>query len=158
MAGKMKARPNWESEEFGVDFGEDRLGISREKIEALAKDGVALQWATKSVRGAEMRGEMSKMAQGGWTPVHVSDFEGILDTGQFVPKGADEFIGVDDCQLVARPQALHEKAKLGEKLLADERLDGPRQVLRHGIPVKGGNHPSVRNQISVGMDRVDIPD
>jgi hypothetical protein len=163
MKARMKARPNWESDDFGVEKGEDRLAISREKIDALARDGVALQWVTRSVRGAEMRGEMSKMAAGGWTPVHASDFDGFLD-GDFNEKGTDDVIAVDDCMLVARPMAIHEKTKRQEYRAAQEPLDTVQRTVKYGLPVSGGDDPTAtsKNKARVyGMDRVDpieIPD
>jgi hypothetical protein len=158
MKLKMKARPNWESDDFGMEAGSDMLNIARETIDAFARDGVALQWATREVRGMEMKRQQRQTAAEGWTPVHVSDFDGILDNGKFLPKGVDEYIQVGDCQLVARPMALHQKAKRAEQTLADEHLDGPRQMLQQGINATGGRHPSVRNQINVHLDRVEIPD
>jgi hypothetical protein len=139
MKSKMKARPNWESDDFGVEKGEDRLGISREKIEALARDGVALQWATRSVRGAEMRSTMKEMAAGGWTPVHASDFDGFLD-GDFNEKGVDDVITVDDCMLVARPMAIHEKTKRQEYQAAQEPLEAVKRTVKYGIPGVTGAH------------------
>jgi hypothetical protein len=158
MKSKMKARPNWETNDFGLELGGDRLNISREKVEALARDGVALQWATASVRGQEQRGAMRQTTAAGWTPVHASDFDGIFNDGFFVPKDADEVIQVDDCLLVARPMGLHEKAKKEDRALANERLEAPMRTVREGINATGGRHVSVRNQINVYEDRVEIPD
>jgi hypothetical protein len=158
MKSKMKARPNWESDDFGMEAGADVLGISQETVDALARDGVALEWATSSVYGQEMKRELRQTFSNGWTPVHLTDFDGVLDTGKFAPKGADESIQVGACMLVARPMQLHQKAKLQAKRDADEFVEAPTRMLRDGINVKGGNHPSVRNQINVQMDRVDIPD
>src|SRR5215467_7402264 len=108
MIAKMKARPNWESEDFvgvGQD-GIDRLHIPDDKVLALARDGVSLQWITRSIRGQDTPQEVSKMEKGGWTPVHQEDFDGMLD-GLFMPKGKNDApICVDDCMLVARPLSL----------------------------------------------------
>src|SRR4051812_12763691 len=76
MLAKMKARPNWESEDYvgvGGD-GVDRLKIPQDIVDSLWRDGIALQWATKSVRGMETPQQLSVMTKGGWTPVHQSDF------------------------------------------------------------------------------------
>src|SRR5882672_9069275 len=53
LMAKMKARPNWESDDFvgvGTD-GVDRLNIPKDILLALHRDGVALQWVTRAVRG-----------------------------------------------------------------------------------------------------------
>src|ERR1700693_770649 len=65
MLAKMKQRPNWEGDDFvgvGAD-GVDRLKIPPEIVQALHRDGVALQWVTKSVRGQETPQELSKMTK-----------------------------------------------------------------------------------------------
>src|SRR5712692_8526792 len=81
MMLKMKARPNWDDDTitFVGEEGVDRLKIPQEIVEQLAHDGIALQWITRSVRGQDAPQEVSKMTRGGWTPVHQSDFDGILD-------------------------------------------------------------------------------
>jgi hypothetical protein len=160
MLGKMKARPNWDSEDFvgvGMD-GVDRLRIDPEVVQALARDGVALQWITKSVRGQEMPQETAKFIRGGWTPVHQSDFDGLLD-GRFMPKGQDEPIVVDDCMLVARPMELQQKAQRAQYKDAGRPLQITEEQLGHGIPnVTGSNHKSVHNTIKKSMDRIEIPE
>lgn len=162
MLTKMKARPNWESEDFvgvGVD-GVDRLKVLPEKLAALHRDGIALQWVTKSVRGQEQPQELSKMTKGGWTPVHQSDFDGLLD-GDFMPKGHDDVITVDDCMLVARPSQLQAKAKAAERREASRPLQITEDQLGHGIPgVTGSDHPTATrgNSIKRTMERVEIPE
>lgn len=160
MVAKMKARPNWESDDYvgvGMD-GVDRLRIDPEIVQNLYRDGVALQWITKSVRGQETPQELSKFTRGGWTPVHQSDFDGVLD-GRFMPKGADEVITVDDCMLVARPVEIHEKAKRAMGREAVRPLQITEEQLGHGIPnVTGSNHKSVNNSIKKTMERVEIPE
>jgi hypothetical protein len=159
MKAKMKAKPNWESDDFGVDTGTDLLGIAQETIDALARDGVALQWATCEVRGMEMKRQLRQTASEGWSPVHLSDFDNALDNGKFLPKGTDEYISVGDCQLVARPMAMHQKAKREITKAANAQLGLPQAMARQGIPVSGGQHVTVRNQINIGLDRgIEIPD
>lgn len=160
--GKMKARPNWESDDFvgvGVD-GVDRLRVPDEIVQALHRDGVALQWVTKSVRGQETPQELSKMTRGGWTPVHQSDFDGLLD-GMFMSKGIDDVITVEDCMLVARPVEIHRKAKQAERREANRPVQIAEEQIGHGIPgVTGGDHPTAirGNSIKKTMERVDIPE
>lgn len=161
MISKMKARPNWESEDFvgvGMD-GTDRLRISDDILLGLARDNVALQWITRSIRGAETPQEISKMEKGGWTPVHQSDFDGILD-GLFMPKGQNNTpICVDDCMLVARPLSLHGKAERAQRRDANLPLQIAEEQIGHGIPgVTGSTGPGVRNIIKKTMERVEIPD
>lgn len=160
MLSKMKARPNWDSDDFvGVGMDQvDRLRIPDEMVQALHRDGVALQWVTKSVRGMETPQELSKMTRGGWTPVHQSDFDGLLD-GMFMPKGHDDAIAVDDCLLVARPAAIHNKAVMAQSRDANSRLRIIEEQLGHGIPnVTGSTHPTARNSIKKSVERVEIPD
>lgn len=157
---KMKSRPNWESDDFigAGQEGTDRLHIPDEITLALARDGVALQWVTRSVRGQETPQEMSKMTRGGWTPVHQSDFDGVLD-GLFMPKGHDEMIAVEDCLLVARPMEIHQKAKAMERKESRRPLQIAEEQLGHGIPgVTGSTHKTVNNTIKKTMERVEIPE
>jgi hypothetical protein len=162
LLATMKSRPNWEGEDFvgvGLD-GVDRLKIPKDVIESLHRDGVALQWVTKSVRGQEMPQELSKMTRGGWTPVHQSDFDGLLD-GMFLSKGIDDVITVDDCMLVARPVEIHQKARMAERREASRPLQIAEEQLGHGIPgVTGSNHPTATrgNTIKKSMERVEIPE
>ena len=156
----MKARPNWDSDDFvGVGMeGSDRLHIPEELVDSLWRDGIALQWATKSVRGMETPQEMAKMTRGGWTPVHQSDFDGALD-GMFMSKGVDEPIVVDDCILVARPAEIQKKAKRAMDRDATMPLQITEEQIGHGIPgVTGSGHKSVKNSINRVMERVEIPD
>ena len=160
MLAKMKARPNWDSDDFvGVGMeGSDRLHIPEELVDSLWRDGIALQWATKSVRGMETPQEMAKMTRGGWTPVHQSDFDGALD-GMFMSKGVDEPIVVDDCILVARPAEIQKKAKRAMDRDATMPLQITEEQIGHGIPgVTGSGHKSVKNSINRVMERVEIPD
>lgn len=163
MKMKMKARPNWDSDDFvgvGVE-GVDRLRIPPEIVQALWQDGIALQWATRSVRGMETPQELGKMTRGGWTPVHQSDFDGILD-GMFMSKGIDDFpIAVEDCLLVARPTELQKKAKRGMDRDAVMPLQIAEEQIGHGIPgVTGSNlkNKGVRNAIHKTTERIEIPD
>lgn len=160
LLAKMKARPNWESDDYiGVGFdGSDRLRIDPEVVQALYRDGVALQWITKSVRGQETPQEMSKMTKGGWTPVHQSDFDGLLD-GMFLSKGVDDVITVEDCMLVARPADIQKKAVRAAALEAQRPLQIAEEQLGHGIPgVTGSNAPGVRNFVKRTTERIEIPE
>ncbi len=159
---KMKAKPNWEGDDYvGVgQEGSDRLHISDDKVLALARDGWALQWITKSVRGQETPQEVSKMTRGGWTPVSQSDFDNLLD-GDFMPKGQDEVITVDDCMLVARPIEIHNKAKMMERREANRPMQIAEEQLGRGIPgVTGSDHPTATrgNIIKKHMERIEIPE
>lgn len=160
LMSKMKARPNWESDDFvgvGLD-AVDRLKVPDDILQALYRDGVALQWVTRSVRGQETPQELSKMTKGGWTPVHQSDFDGILD-GLFLPKGQDDAIGVDDCLLVARPVSLHQKSKRAMDRDAALQLQISEEQIGRGIPgVTGSDHKTVRNQVKKTLERVEIPE
>jgi hypothetical protein len=162
LLAKMKSRPNWESEDFiGVDQDNvDRLRIPPQIIDSLWRDGIALQWVTKSVRGQETPQELSKMTKGGWTPVHQSDFDGVLD-GMFMPKGVDEQIIVEDCLLVARPTELQKKARAAEGREARRPLQVVDEQLGHGIPgVTGSGHPTALrgNMINRTIERIEIPE
>jgi len=159
--GKMKAKPNWDDDtEFMVaDEGVDRLRVPPEIVAQLAADGIALQWITHSLRGMEMPLEQAKYVKGGWTPVHQSDFDGVLD-GMFMTKGVDEVIRVDDAMFVARPMSIHMKAKAKERAMAREPLRVKEAEIGAGLPVSGGDHPSARRQnvINRTMERIDIPE
>ena len=162
LMSRMKARPNWESDDFvgvGTD-GVDRLNIPKDILLALHRDGVALQWVTRSVRGMETPQELSKMTRGGWTPVHQSDFGSILD-GMFMSKGVDDVITVEDCMLVARPAEIQAKARRAEKRDSMLPLQIAEEQLGHGIPnVTGSNHPTATrgNAIKKTMERIEIPE
>ena len=158
---KMKAKPNWDDDtEFAVaDEGTDRLKIPQEVVEQLAADGIALQWITHSVRGQETPLEVAKFTKGGWTPVHQSDFDGVLD-GIFMPKGMDDVVRVDDAMLVARPMSIHQKARQRERLQAREPLRIKEVEVGAGLPISGGDHPSARaqNRINRTVERINIPE
>jgi len=158
---RMKAAPNWdeETESMVEAEGVNRLHIPKDVVEMLAADGIALQWITHSLRGQEMPQEQAKYVKGGWTPVHQSDFDGILD-GMFMSKGLDEVIRVDDAMLVARPMSIHFKAKHKERAMAREPLRVKELEVGAGLPVSGGDHPSARRQnaITKTMERIDIPE
>lgn len=168
MMGKMKARPNWDDDTitFVGEEGVDRLKIPQEIVEQLARDGIALQWITRSVRGQEAPQEVSKMTRGGWTPVHQSDFDGILD-GIFMPKGLDDVVAVEDAMLVARPMAIQKKALAKARRDAREPIQITEAQLGIGLPVSGGDHPSALRQnrihksyeqVEVNRDRIEVPD
>lgn len=162
LLSKMKARPNWESDDYvGVgNDGSDRLRIPPELVNTLHRDGVALQWITKSVRGMETPQELAKFTKGGWTPVYQSDFDGMLD-GMFMPKGVDDVITVDDCMLVARPAEIQMQARRAMNRDAQRPLQITEEQLGHGIPgVTGSNHPTATrgNSIKRSMERVEIPE
>lgn len=159
---KMKARPNWESDDFvGVGHNDvDRLHIPPEIVSSLHRDGYSLQWITRSIRGKDEPQEMAKFTRGGWTPVYQSDFDGLLD-GMFLPKGQDEVIGVDDCMLVYRPVEIDAKARLAQRRDSGRPLQIVEESLGRGIPnVTGaGHHTATRgNHINKRMERIEIPE
>jgi len=159
---KMKSRPNWESEDFiGVGHDEvDRLHIPADIVNALHRDGIALQWITRSIRGKDEPQETAKFTRRGWTPVHQSDFDGLLD-GMFMPKGQDDVIGVDDCMLVARPVEIDAKARMSMRRDSGRPLQIVEESLGRGIPnVTGSNHHTATrgNHINKRMERIEIPE
>jgi hypothetical protein len=163
MLRKMKAKPNWESEDFvgvGQD-GVDRLRIPDETVLALARDGVALQWITRSIRGQETPNLVAPMTRGGWTPVYQSDFDGVLN-GLFMPKNNEDTpIVVDDCMLVARPIAIQSKAERARNRDANLPLQISQEQIGQGIPgVTGATHPTalMGNKIKMTRERIAIPE
>ena len=156
MLAKMKSRPNWDDDTIGGAGEEaaDRLLIPPEMIESLARDGVALQWVTRTVRGQDAPQEVAKFTKGGWTPVYQSDFDGL-----FMPRGVDDVVGVEDCMLVARPMAIQLKARAREAAKAREPVQIKEAELGAGINVPGGNHPSAtrQNRINRTVERIEIP-
>lgn len=99
------------------------------------------------------------MERGGWTPVHGSDFDGVLD-GLFTTKGSEGVIAVDDCMLVARPTQIQQKAKMQERRQALAPVSITEQQIGRGLPVAGGNHPSATRGNHITKDqweRIDIP-
>lgn len=157
---KMKNKPNWDDDTGDViDASEvDRLNIPMHIVKALERDGVALQWVTRSVRGQDAPQEVAKYRRGGWTPVHGTDFDGILD-GMFMPKGTDDVICVEDCMLVARPVAINEKARARDKRAADDPLRIKVAELGAGLNIPGGNHPTATrgNKIVISREGIEVP-
>ena len=159
---KIKARPNWETEDYvGVGYDTvDRLKVPDDILNALHRDGYSLQWITKSIRGQETPQELSKMTRGGWTPVHQSDFDGVLD-GLFMPKGHDDVITVDDCMLVVRPLEIQKKARQLERRTARLPVQTAEEQIGTGIPnVTGSDHVTATrgNMIKKTMERIEIPE
>ena len=98
------------------------------------------------------------MTKGGWTPVHQSDFGGLLN-GDFMPKNQDDVITVDNCMLMFRPVQLHQKARRAMDRDAALPLQISEEQIGRGIPgVTGGDHKSVRNQVKRTLERVEIPE
>jgi hypothetical protein len=162
MISKMKAMPNWESEDYvgvGLD-GTDKLHIPPELIQSLQTDGVSLQWVTHKLRGRDEPGELAKMVKGGWTPVNQSDFDGVLD-GLFLPKGMDAVITVGDCMLTARPVEIQAKSKMYERQEARRPVRVVEEQIGKGLPgISGGDHPTARmgNTIKKSFERIEIPE
>jgi hypothetical protein len=159
---KMKARPNWETEDYvGVGHSEvDRLHIPADIVNSLHRDGYALQWITRSIRGRDEPQETAKYTRGGWTPVFQSDFDGLLD-GMFLPKGQDDVIGVDDCMLVYRPVEIDAKSRMSMRRDSGRPLQIVEESLGRGIPnVTGSNHHTATrgNHINKRMERIEIPE
>jgi|GEM_PF-2962709 hypothetical protein len=162
LLSKMKARPNWDDDTALMvgEEGTDTLKIPDDIVQSLWRDGIALEWHTRTVRGQEARGQVASSVKGGWTPVHNSDFDGLLD-GMFLPKGMDDYIAKDDCFLVARPVGVHQRAKQRERALARAPLEVKAAEIGQGIPgVTGADHPSARsqNRINVTRERIEIPE
>lgn len=156
---KMKSKPNWDDMDDTLLTDEvDRLAIPQHIVSALARDGVALQWVTRSVRGQDAPQEVARFRRGRWEPVNNLDFDGILD-GLFLPKGTDETICVEDCMLVVRPMAIHEKAKARDQRAANEPLRIKVAELGAGLNIPGGNHPSAtrQNKISISREGIEVP-
>jgi hypothetical protein len=158
----MKARPNWESDDYvGVGQSDvDRLHIPANLVNDLHRDGYALQWITKSIRGKDEPQEMAKFTRGGWTPVYQSDFDGLLD-GRFMPKGQDEVITVDDCMLAYRPVEIDRKARMATRRDSGRPMQIVEESLGRGIPnVTGADHHTATqgNHINKRMERIEIPD
>lgn len=160
---KIKARPNWESDDYiGVGMDNvDRLKVNPDKLISIHRDGYALQWCTKSVRGQETPQELAQMEKGGWTPVHQGDFDHLLD-GDFMSKGLDVPIVVDDCILMVRPVEINTKAKMMERREANGRVQTiESQMKTSGISnVSGANHPTATrgNMINKTVERIEIPE
>jgi hypothetical protein len=161
LLSRMKSRPNWD-DDTAVSVGEegvDRLHIDQRIVEDLAAEGVALQWITHQVRGQDAPQEMSRMVKGGWTPVHQSDFDGVLD-GLFMPKGQDSVVTVDDCMLAARPMHIQQSARVRERRMARAPLAIKEAELGRGLNVPGGDHISAtrQNSIKKTIERIEIPE
>jgi hypothetical protein len=159
---RIRARPNWESDDFiGVGMDNvDRLRVQADKLDAITRDGYALQWCTRAVRGQQTPQELAQMEKGGWTPVHQLDFDGLLN-GDFMPKGVDDPIIVDDCILMVRPVQIQAKAKMMERREANSRVQTiEAQMKTTGINVSGGNHPTATrgNMINKTVERIEIPE
>src|SRR5262249_24562110 len=80
---------HWDGE--FVDGQESRMHIPRERVEALAQEGVALQWMTEAVFGQPQDHAMAVHRRNGWQEVQEGEIPGI-DT-----------VRVDGLVLMARP-------------------------------------------------------
>lgn len=156
---KMKAKPNWEEDDIeGMsDESPDRLRVDPEII----PEGMSLQWVTDSVYGQAVPQHRAKFEKRGWTPIHQEDFDGAFD-GLFMPKGAEGEIKVDGMVLMARPAEMTRKAKISERIKAQEVIRIKEQALRGGDinTSLDSQHPSAlkTNRISRTMERIQIPE
>jgi hypothetical protein len=154
---KMKAKPNWESNDTNQDDTPDRLRINP----ALIPEGMAAQWVTDSVYGQAVPQHRADFERKGWTPVHQEDFDGQFD-GMFMPKGATGEIIVDGLVLMMRPKELSDKAARMDKRRAQEQVMIKEQSLRGGdIGVTlDSRDPSAlaTNRISKTMERIQVPE
>src|SRR5262249_20183627 len=123
VAGLKAKGPGW-SDRFGdisrfqtpvgVDWAPseqaDTLNIDAELVQALACDGISLQWGTHEIRGMPARDQVTAALRGGWQFVHVGDLNGALDhlTNDAAP---GDVVRQGDSVLMARPTAITEKAR-----------------------------------------------
>jgi hypothetical protein len=163
LISKMKARPNWETDDFngGTVDEADLLRIPETIVQDLARDGIALMWATHSIRGMDAKAEYAKATRAGWTPVHADDFNGVLDDGRFVSKGSGEQIMNGDCILVARPMEIESKARFTMRRDAIAKVESAERTFKEtGIMnVTGANHPNALrgNHVTKTIERLEIP-
>ena len=111
----------------------------------------------RRVMGQPVIQHRSDFEKKGWTPVHQSDFDHVLD-GRFMPKGIDEVIIVDDAILMARPIDIQRRALARLKADANAPLQIKQAELGTGLPVSGGDHPSAtrQNRINRSMERIEV--
>jgi len=127
---------------------ENRLHIPKDVVEALAREGVAIQWVTETVYGQPQDHRMSVMRRNHWQEVQPGELPGV------------DVVAVDGLRLMARPMEIHQRAKSLEKSGAQERVATMEASHRgHGVDVPGGEHPSALrfNKHAKSIEKIEIP-
>lgn len=157
----MMASPNWEDADMYYENSDDRLAIDKSILNKIEKDyGLSLQWVTCSVRGQPEPLRRAQFERRGWTAVHGTDFDGIID-GHFMPRGSLKETEVDGLVLMARPVKHTQVARKRDMMLAREQVFIKEQALRGGgVQASGADHPSAigSNRINRSVERLHVPD
>jgi hypothetical protein len=155
---KMRAAPNWESVDPNASDSPDRLKIDP----SLIPEGMSAMWVTDTVLGQGVPQHRSKFEQGGWTPIHQSDFDGQFN-GMFMPRDAEGEINVEGLVLMMRPKELTARAEKADRRRAQEQVAIKEQALT------GGDMPGVSldarhqsatntNRIRRSVERIEVPE
>ena len=138
--------PDWDRSEF-ASMDENPLTIPRSILDNLASQGIVLEWKTQSVLGKEETRGMNVHRRNGWQEVAPNEIPGIAVTE------------IEGLRLMARPKALHDKAKEEERKEAVGRIASMRQAHGEGLPIRGGDHVSARtfNHHRTSIEALNIP-
>ena len=121
--------------------------IPQHIVEALARDGHVLQWATYEVRGQPVSTASYKL--NAWDQIVYGDWNGLLDFLGEGSKTPGTPIAFDGLQLMSRPIEYDKIARQREKAKSQENLLKVAGYVKGGVDVAGGSHPSARAYNSV---------
>jgi|SRR6516225_5417542 hypothetical protein len=159
VPGNMKRgpKPQRESLEYRPYEQKSPLEIDPQLILDLAHDGYVVEWKAVEVLGQPQK-EGSWLSNG-WEPCLRSDFGGLLKNIGDQGGPDDSHVQVGGLTLMIRPKQMHDVAKQHQKREAQDNVDQIQGLLNHGIPVRGGSHPTAlrSNKINRSYERIEIP-
>lgn len=137
--------------------GVDQMHIPKHMI----PDGIDLQWNTDSILGQPAAQETNAMAQQGWEPVQVGDFDGRFD--HLMAKGHKGSITYGAARLDWRPLELTLEARAEERQAATQQLRTEKNKMASGMPdgvdpnILNSNHPAARPLNYLSSERAPMP-
>jgi len=137
---------NYDSFEFATPH-QDRFKIDSGLVDALAREGIALQWHVEKVMGMEQTHSMAAAQKNGWRHIAPDEIPEINMTES------------DGLVLMARPMSIHKRAIALEKQDALKPLENQRaKHMLDGIPrVTGAREARRSNFHRSEYERLDIP-
>jgi hypothetical protein len=154
----VRSEPTTQQIEYVEYVQKSSTDIPQHIVEALARDGHVLQWASYEVRGQPV--SLARYKVNSWDQVLYSDWNGLLDFLGDGAKTPGTPIAFDGLQLMSRPIEVDKIARQHEKRAALAAIASREGLKVNGLDVAGGSHPSARNfnYINRTAERIAIPE